>query len=128
MKNFEIGAEIRNILLGNTELSEALTQDGEVKIYPIIADPDATFPFLIYRRMSYTPESNKDYMGEKIYIEFYVCSTTYAQSVELINMVADTLKGVETETIDDIEITNLYEDYIYDTFVQYASIEVTLKQ
>lgn len=127
MKNFEIGAEIRQILLSNEELVERLTKGGEVKIYPIIADSEATFPFLIYRRMSYTPDSTKDYTGEKIHIEFYLCSANYGQSVELINMVCDTLKGKETDIIEYIEITNLYEDYVYDTYVQYASAEVTLK-
>lgn len=131
MKNFEIGAEIRDILMTNSALTEALKQekdDGstETKIYPIIADSEATFPFLIYRRMSYTPDNNKDYSGEKIYIEFYVCATRYSESVDLINMVADTLNRKSTELIEDIEITNLYEDYIYDTYVQYASVEVTL--
>lgn len=129
MKNFEIGAEIRKILMSNEQLVAALTEkDGsEVKIYPIIATMEATFPFLIYRRMSYTPDNTKDYSGEKVYVEFYVCSSKYSESVDLINMVADTLYRKETEVIDDIQITNLYEDFIADTYVQYASMEVTLK-
>lgn len=131
MKNFEIGAEIRDILMDNSALTESLTMvtDGveEVKIYPIIANSDATFPFLIYRRQSYTPDSNKDYSSEKVNLEFYLCSTKYSESVDLIDMTCDTLRGKETDIIEDIKITNLYEDYINDTFVQYASMEVVLK-
>lgn len=117
--------------MANSALTETLTQEGDegvsVKIFPLIADPDTTFPFLIYRRSSYTPEGNKDYSSEKVYLEFYVCSTEYSESVRIMNMVADTLRRQETATIDDIQVTNLYEDFIYDAYVQIATMEVTLK-
>lgn len=117
--------------MANSALTETLTQEGDegvsVKIFPLIADPDTTFPFLIYRRSSYTPDNTKDYRGEKVYLEFYVCCSEYSESVRIMNMVADTLRGKETQTIDDIQITNLYEDFIYDSYVQIATMEVTLK-
>lgn len=127
MKNIDIGAEIRAILMTNDNLVDALKQGEVTKIYPIIADSETTFPFLIYRRQSYTPQPTKDYSGEKVNIDIYVCSQRYGESIYIMNMVSNTLNGKETEVIENIEITNMYEDFIYDTYVQYASLEVTLK-
>ena len=35
--------------------------------------------------------------------------------------------GQETEIIDDIQITNMNEDFVEDTFLQNINIEITLK-
>ena len=53
MKNFKIGSEIRDIL------SSALGDNVKKKIFPLVAPANTTFPFIVYRRSGYTPNSNK---------------------------------------------------------------------
>lgn len=129
MKNFDVGAEIKKILEKNEELTSILIdKDGVTRIFPIIAEAGTMFPFVTYKRVAYTPNSTKDYRGERVFVDFAVCSTTYAQGLNIANMIANTLERYETTIIDETRVTNLSEDYIYDTYVQYLSVEMVLKE
>ena len=91
MKNFKIGSEIRDIL------SAALGEDVKAKIFPLVAPANTTFPFLVYRRSGYSPNSDKDLQGEIVFIELAVITTEYAESVEIANKVADILQAYKRE-------------------------------
>ena len=102
MKNFKVGKELVSILQGSSAVKQALGN----KIFPLVAVPNTTFPFMVYRRSYYTPENNKDYEGEKV---------------------ATAVNHARTNMIDDINITNISENYVEDTFTQQVNIEITLK-
>lgn len=123
MKNFKVGKELVNILQGSSAVVDALGN----KIFPLIAVPNTTFPFMVYRRSYYTPENNKDYEGEKVGVEIVICSTRYEEGVDIANKVATALNHARTNMIDEISITNISENYIEDTFTQQVNIEITLK-
>lgn len=123
MKNFKVGKELVNILSG----SSAVTQALDNKIFPLIAVPNTTFPFMVYRRSYYTPENNKDYEGEKVGVEIVICATRYEDGVDIADKVATALNHARTNMIDDINITNISENYVEDTFTQQVNIEITLK-
>ena len=121
MKNFKIGKEINRLL-----------EEGNVlkvshKIFPLVANPNTTFPFLVYRRIGFTPRSNKDYMGEQVTMEMNIASEKYEESVEIANNVADILQGKETDLIEDIQLVNVYEMYLQDTFIQNLQFRIELK-
>ena len=97
------------------------------KIFPLIAPAKTTFPFLVYRRSYYTPQSNKDYDGEKVGIEIVIVSTQYEEGVDIADAVADALIHHTTDNIDDITAITMSEDFIEDTFLQRITIEATLK-
>lgn len=63
MSCISIGKAIKSLLVDG--LKET---DVKSKIYPLIADEGTTFPFIIYRRNSITPESDKDYTNDSAYI------------------------------------------------------------
>ena len=123
MKNFKVGKELITILSGSSAVTEAVGN----KIFPLVAVPNTTFPFIVYRRSYYTPANNKDYEGEKVGVELVVCSPKYDESVNIADKVATALNHAMTAMVEDIKITNISENFIDDTFTQQINIEVSLK-
>lgn len=123
MKNFKVGKELITILSGSSAVTDAVGN----KIFPLVAVPNTTFPFIVYRRSYYTPANNKDYEGEKVGVELVVCSPKYDESVNVADKVATALNHAMTAMVEDIKITNISENFIDDTFTQQINIEVSLR-
>lgn len=121
MKNFEIGKEI------NRMLKEGNVLKVSSKIFPLVANPNTTFPFLVYRRIGYQPRNNKDYIGEMVTMEINIATETYNEGVLIANNVADILQGKETEIIQDIQLVNISEIYLQDTYIQNIQFQIELK-
>lgn len=121
MKNFTIGKELNRIL------TEANVNGISNKIFPLIANANTTFPFLVYRRNYYRPSSNKDLEDEIVGIEIVIAATKYEESVVIADRVASALLHKKTDIIDDIQINNMYEDFIDDTFLQHINIDIYIK-
>lgn len=120
MKNFKIGKEINKLLKNN------VLGLGD-KVFPLVANPNTKFPFLVYRRIGYQPRSNKDYVGEIITIEINIATETYQEGVDIANSVADILQGKKTDIIETIQLVNVYEMYLQDTFIQNLQFRIELK-
>ena len=123
MKNIDIGKQIIELLTKDEELTKLVGK----KIFPLVANADTTFPFVVYKRAGFQPSLNKDYEGEKITVDFVTCSTSYEESLKIANKIYQGLVHVETDIIDDSIAINLYEDYISDTYCQFITIIFTLK-
>lgn len=123
MKNFKIGSEIRNVILSSSAVKNAV----DTKVFPLIANAGTTFPFIVYRRSSYSPISNKDVLNESVYIEIAIICNNYEQSVSIANDVADVLIQYESDTIEEIKVTNISEEFISDSFVQKVNLQIFLK-
>lgn len=123
MKNFKIGQEIRNAILSSAAVKNAV----DTKVFPLIANAGTTFPFLVYRRSSYSPMSNKDTLNETVYMEIAIITNNYEQSVTIANDVADVLINYESDTIEEIKVTNISEEFISDSFVQKINLQIDLK-
>ena len=123
MKNFKIGSEIRNVILSSTEVKNAV----DTKVFPLVANAGTTFPFIVYRRSSYLPKSDKDTLTESVYIEIAIICTNYEQSVSIANDVADVLLAYESDTIEEIKVTNISEEFISNSFVQKVNLQIDLK-
>ena len=123
MKNFKIGSEIRNVILSSTTVKNAV----DTKVFPLIANAGTTFPFIVYRRSSYSPKSDKDVLNETVYIEIAIICNNYEQSVSIANDVADVLLAYESDTIEEIKVTNISEEFISNSFVQKVNLRIDLK-
>ena len=123
MKNFKIGLEIRNVILSSTAVKNAVG----TKVFPLIANAGTTFPFVVYRRSSYSPKSDKDTLTESVYMEIAIICTNYEQSVSIANDVADALIQYESDTIEEIKVTNISEEFISNSFVQKVNLQIDLK-
>lgn len=123
MKNFKIGSEIRNVILSSSAVKNAV----DTKVFPLIANAGTTFPFIVYRRSSYSPKSDKDTLTESVYIEIAIICNNYEQSVSIANDVADVLLAYESDTIEEIKVTNISEEFIADSFVQKVNLQIDFK-
>lgn len=123
MKNFKIGSEIRNVILSSSAVKNAV----DTKVFPLIANAGTTFPFIVYRRNSYSPLSNKDVLNESVYMEIAIICNNYEQSVSIANDVADVLLAYESDTIEEIKVTNISEEFISNSFVQKVNLQIDLK-
>ena len=123
MKNFKIGQEIRNVILSSSAVKNAV----DTKVFPLIANAGTTFPFIVYRRSSYSPKSDKDTLAETVYIEIAIICNNYERSVSIANDVADVLLAYESDTIEEIKVTNISEEFISNSFVQKVNLQIDLK-
>lgn len=123
MKNFKIGSEIRNVILSSSAVKNAV----DTKVFPLIANAVTTFPFIVYRRSSYSPQSDKDTLTESVNMEIAIICNNYEQSVSIANDVADVLLAYESDTIEEIKVTNISEEFISDSFVQKVNLQIDLK-
>ena len=123
MKNFKIGSEIRNVILSSTAVKNAV----DTKVFPLIANAGTTFPFIVYRRSSYSPKSDKDTLTESVYMEIAIICNNYEQSVSIANDVADVLLAYDSDTIEEIKVTNISEVFISNSLVQNVNLQIDLK-
>lgn len=127
MKSLEIGRIIKNILSQDTLLSKQIG----TKIFPLVADKGTSFPFIVYRRDSVTPSSNKDSLVYDVTVRMslIIASSDYKQGLDLLSWTLDTLlHELPKETgCTDIEILDTSEEYRDDTFLQLLSIGINIK-
>lgn len=126
MSCISIGKAIKALLVDG--LSKTSIKN---KIYPLIADETTTFPFIVYRRSSITPESDKDYSNDSAHIQIMIAANNYAESVELAEQVRTSLvhkKGIiQTIPIEDISLVDGSEEFIDNTFVQNLIFKITIQ-
>ena len=126
MSCISIGKVIKTLLVDG--LSRTSIKN---KIYPLIADETTTFPFIVYRRSSIIPESDKDYSNDSAYIQIMIAANNYAESVELAEQVRTSLvhkKGIiQTIPVEDISLVDGSEEFIDNTFVQNLIFKITIQ-
>lgn len=99
------------------------------KVYPLIADEDTTFPFIIYRRSSGFSQSDKDGIYSALTtIDVTVAALEYDESVELadkiINQMESTVGNVAGFDIWQIRMVDSNEVYVEKAFVQELRFQV----
>lgn len=126
MSCISIGKAIKSLLVSG--LSKT---DVKNKIYPLIADEGTSFPFIIYRRNSITPESDKDYTNDSAYIQIMIAANNYAESVDLAEKVRTSLihknGTIQTIPVEDITLEDGSEEFIDNTFVQNLIFKITIQ-
>lgn len=129
MKYLQIGRVIRKILLANSPLKEKVGS----KIFPLVADKGTTFPFIVYRRESATPSTNKDRLIYDIdsTVSIIIATDNYTQSIEIAENVIAALNiggGVIDELeILELELINTDERYQEETFIQQLTYKIKIK-
>lgn len=89
--------------------------------YPLVAENTTRFPFIIYRTVQGRPENTKDGIYDWIYnIQVNVVDDKYDTVCDLCSATVDKL--LELETVLDINIESISEDYIDDAYVKEINI------
>ena len=124
MSSLYIGRAINSLLRDNLALVRAVGQ----KIYPIVAEVSTTYPFIIYRRSSLTPASNKDQRAEAVYLDVFVVAERYATGVDIAELVRSALErgNYSDKDIEDIKLVNASEDFLDDAFIQNLTFKIDI--
>ena len=113
--SLQVGKVIYNILSGDANIVDRV----ESKIYPLVADIDTTFPFIVYRRTKVVPAESKDRQtyDKDIYVEIIVASDKYEEGVEIADLVRSTLQKGNYKDIREIRLSDADEEYKEDVFL-----------
>lgn len=123
MELVKIGKYFKDLILSN----EAVSEDLDDKIFPLVAVEGTTFPFLVYRRSGYRPSSNKDLEDEIVNLEVSILSDSYEGGITVTDNVLDALIGHSSQHIDRVRILGTNEDFLQDTYIQRLQLEIYLK-
>lgn len=93
------------------------------RLYPIIAENGADYPFLIYKRDSITSQICKDGLYEDLVsFTIKVVTKSYAEGIEIAQNVRTILQREkiigDDMTLYDVRLTNMTESYEYDAYIQ----------
>jgi len=118
INTLEIGKYINYALTNSQEI-----QETQAKLYPLIADNDAKFPFIIYKRTNLASNICKDgNFEDTVTIEIKIVSDKYSVGVQLANIIRSLLQRpymcFEDMEINDVTINMASEDFLENAFIQ----------
>ena len=115
MTSIEIGKKVYQILKINDELVNIV---GD-KIYPLVAESDTSYPFVVFKRTGITPEYTKDWLTmESVSVEIVCASDKYFQSVDMANIIREEMDGLRGGEILETKVDYITEDFIDDAYIQ----------
>lgn len=114
------GKYLRKILIENEELMELISAN---KIFPLLANADTTFPFIVYSRNNITPVYTKDILTDNNAVfTVIVVSDKYTESLDIANAVRHSLEGYrykdEIINIYPIKLDSISEETMDDAYIQ----------
>lgn len=125
--SLNIGKVIKDILYRDETLNNLVKN----QVFPLIAEENTTFPFIVYRRNSIRKASTKDYVNDEIAsVDVVVACDKYSQSVEIAERVRFVLERGEYEgenfSVDNITLSNASEQYMQNTYIQTLTFEIEI--
>ena len=127
ISSLQIGKVVYYLLSQNQELVDVIG----TKINPLVADETTTYPFIIYRRSSIVPESNKDYIGESTFIEIFVVTDKYKEGVDIAELVRTALEHKNITynglVVKDIILEDGSEEFVDNAFIQNLTFKIELE-
>lgn len=114
------GKYLRKILIENEGLMELISAN---KIFPLLANADTTFPFIVYSRNNITPVYTKDILTDNNAVfTVIVVSDKYTESLDIANAVRHSLEGYrykdEIINIYPIKLDSISEETMDDAYIQ----------
>ena len=89
------------------------------KIFPIIAENDITFPFILVTRTSITPITFKTGVAvDKVTFQVVIEDVDYFRTVNIAERVRELLELRHSDYFKRIEFSNCYEDFMNEAYQQ----------
>lgn len=121
MTGISVLKSIYKLLVANKDLVVIVKN----RMYPIIANENTVFPFIVYQRDSIYTEYTKDCRcNDNINISINIAATTYNQSIEIAELVRTAIEGKRIDNINTIRLISMNEDYLEDTYIQNLQFNV----
>lgn len=113
------GEYILKMLSSNEDLKSYV---GD-QIFPLIANSDTKFPFIVFSRTGIVPEYTKDGLTEdEVRISIIAVSDKYLQCLEIANLIRNTLELKRFRDndvyINSIRLESVSESYQENSFLQ----------
>ena len=107
-------------------LSEDTVLSGKVspkKIFPLVANADTTYPFIVYARTGLVVDYCKDgTVANSIDFQILSVSDNYVESLEVANQIRNILEMKrykdEDICIRECKLSSVSEEYMEDAFIQ----------
>lgn len=115
INTLNIGKYIYSTISGDNQIT--------CKVYPLIADNDAKFPFIVYRRTGLVSGTTKDGLTEdEVTVEIVIVSDKYSVGLDLAIKVRNLLEK-QSVIYEDIEINDTTlnlatEEYSDNSYIQ----------
>ena len=115
INTLNIGKYIYSTISGDNQIT--------CKVYPLIADNDAKFPFIVYRRTGLVSGTTKDGLTEDdVTVEIVIVSDKYSVGLDLAIKVRNLLEK-QSVIYEDIEINDTTlnlatEEYSDNSYIQ----------
>lgn len=92
---------IYNVLIGDSDLETAM--GGTVRLYPVMAKPDATFPYLVHR-IDMNKEGDWDPVDkDTYYLDIWSDSPTAEEILDIRMIIMGLLDGLDSSTDETTE-------------------------
>lgn len=89
------------------------------KIFPIVADDDVKFPYIILERTSITPYTYKGGVGyDKATFQIKIADSDYINTINIAEKVRELLELRTSNYFKRIEFSSCNEDFMNDTYRQ----------
>lgn len=114
MSGIAITKDIRTQLLKNTQITDKIGN----KIFPIVADDGTTFPFILIKKSGMTTNYSKcGAINDVVNATIEVVDNNYSRAVELSEEIRKTIERNKFNTISNVEVVNVIEDYVSDSYI-----------
>lgn len=119
MKNGLLIGRLIYKLLSESEQLSAIKK----KIFPLVANSDTTYPFIVYSRTSLNVLYCKDGIVEDtIEVQVLAVSDNYVESLEVANKIRSILELMrykdEDVCVTECKLSSVTEEFVEDAFVQ----------
>lgn len=124
--SLQIGKVIYEILSNDDDIKQRVNN----KIFPLVAENNTTFPFIVYKRTGIETADSKDRFiyKEASTIDVLIASDKYNDSIEVADLVKKALQGKKGEysgiNVQDINMIDATEDFTEDTFIQNITFKI----
>lgn len=113
--SISINKHIFSILTSDKSLKEMVG----TKIFPIVADDDVKFPYIILERTSITPYTYKGGVGyDKVTFQIKIADSDYINTINIAEKVRELLELRTSNYFKRIEFSSCNEDFMNDTYRQ----------
>lgn len=116
MKNSLLtGQFIKDLIDEDEKLKDTI---GAKKVFPLIANQNTDFPYIVYERSSLQPDYTKDGNSQDtVYISLMIYSDDYESSINITNYIREL---VEFNAFPDYDITEIYVQDIKESLEEFG--------
>lgn len=125
INTLNIGKYIYSTISGDNQIT--------CKVYPLVADNDAKFPFIVYRRSGLVSGTTKDGLTEdNVTVEIVIVSDKYSVGLDLAIKVRNLLEK-QSVIYEDIEINDTTlnlatEEYSDNSYIQRMQFDMKINK